>query len=121
MTDIIQDPTAAGEWLQGQEDLGKASFAFNQKYGEGAAEAVLAGTYKAPVAAPIAAPEPTVSEEQPEEDGDGWLMDTAKALVEGPVSAIREGLQSLNATGNQNLDPSDPAHYGLVRPEALSG
>ena len=119
MTDIIQDPTAAGEWLQGQEDLGKASFAFNQKYGEGAAEAVLAGTYKAPVAAPIAAPEPTVSEEQPEEDGDGWLMDTAKALVEGPVSAIREGLQSLNATGNQNLDPSDPAHYGLVRPEAL--
>ena len=122
MTQSINDPKAAGEWLKSQEDLDKASFAFDQKYGEGSAKSILSGTYlpPAPEPQPVAqAATQEVAEQQPEEDdGSGWLADTAMALVEGPVSAIREGLQSLNSLGNQNLDPSDPAHYGLVRTEA---
>jgi hypothetical protein len=130
MTQIINDVEKAKAWLLGQENLGQAMQAFDQKYGEGSSIGVIRNTYKAPeaapveVAAPVAAPvevaasvaDPQVTAtDEPTEEPDGWLGDMGKALVEGPVAAFRETMQAVNQTAGQNLNPSDPAHYGLDR------
>ena len=121
MTQIINDVEKAKAWLLGQENLGQAMQAFDQKYGEGSSIGVIRNTYKPPEAAPVvtAAPvaAPQVSEEvtTPEAEPDGWLMDMGKGLVEGVVSAARETAQTFNSTSTQNLNPADPEHYGFER------
>jgi hypothetical protein len=120
MTETINDVEKAKAWLLGQENLGQAMQAFDQKYGEGSSIGVIRNTYKVPeaapveVAAPVADPQVTATDE-PTEEPDGWLRDMGKALVEGPVAAFRETMQAVNQTAGQNLNPSDPAHYGLDR------
>lgn len=87
MTETINDVEKAKAWLLGQENLGQAMQVFDQKYGEGSSIGVIRNTYKAPeaapveVAAPVADPQVTATDE-PTEEPDGWLRDMGKALVE---------------------------------------
>ena len=120
MTETINDVEKAKAWLLGQENLGQAMQAFDQKYGEGSSIGVIRNTYKPPEAAPVVAAAPVAAPEAveattPEAEPDGWLMDMGKGLVEGVVSAARETAQTFNSTSTQNLKPSDPEHYGLER------
>jgi len=68
---------------------------FDAKYGAGSAETIN-GPYQEP--------------------DDGTLIDMFKGAVEGGVNIIRETGQFLNDNfSGANLNPADPAHYGLKR------
>ena len=83
---------------------------FDQKFGEGAAAKYAGITALEPEVTPQANTE--------EEDGDGFLVDMGKGVVEGIVGAAREfgqTIQGMANSGPSTLDPYDPAHYGLDR------
>ena len=95
MAEIINDVQAAKQYLVANPE---AIDAFDMKYGQGSANAVLNGTYKTPdeLAASIAARE--AEQAQPE----GFLANAAdivQGVAAGAEAAINETAQTVNSIG----------------------